>query len=163
MTSRGGGPSIAPGLYDLDGISNSTLLKCAPAPVKKYSLLKVELIRLEQWSKPPLKGIIQAIPKPISNQFFINSSWIGISCQDPLLEVPSLLMKSGRPPKYTMTFIFILYLIDSIAYGFHLWYKIQIIKEACRPEKTNPPSGADFSISPSGINYDIQSSLMFMW
>ena len=26
-----------------------------------------------------------------------------------------------------------------------------------RPDKTNPPPGADFSISPSGFNYDMQS------
>ena len=27
-----------------------------------------------------------------------------------------------------------------------------------RPDKTNPPPGADFSISPSGFNYDMQST-----
>jgi len=27
-----------------------------------------------------------------------------------------------------------------------------------RPDKTNPPPGADFSISPSGFNYDMQSN-----
>ena len=30
-----------------------------------------------------------------------------------------------------------------------------------RPDKTNPPPGADFSISPSGFNYDMQSSPNF--
>ena len=28
------------------------------------------------------------------------------------------------------------------------------------PDKTNPPPGADFSISPSGFNYDTQSNLI---
>ncbi len=36
-----------------------------------------------------------------------------------------------------------------------LWW--DFTPRVSRPDKTNPPPGADFSISPSGFNYDMQS------
>ena len=30
-----------------------------------------------------------------------------------------------------------------------------------RPDKTNPPPGADFSVSPSGFHYDMQSNALW--
>jgi hypothetical protein len=68
-----GGPSIAPGLDDLNSISSSTLLQDAPALLKKDSPIEVKIIRLEQLGESSLKGIFESVAKSIRNQSFINA------------------------------------------------------------------------------------------
>ena len=68
-----GGPSIAPGLDDLNSISSSTLLQDAPALLKKDSPIEVKIIRSEQLGESPLKGTFESIAKSVRNQSFINA------------------------------------------------------------------------------------------
>ena len=72
MISVRGCPPIAPGLNDPDSISNSTLLQSAPATIKKYRLLEVKLIRLEQRGESPGKSIIERVTKSVGHNLFIN-------------------------------------------------------------------------------------------
>ena len=48
MIPSGGGPPIAPTLNDLEDFSTSTHLQGVPTPLKKYGVVEVKIIRMEQ-------------------------------------------------------------------------------------------------------------------